>query len=78
MNMYATLTFTTVVAWAALVLISLIFLVLIIDALRPKSEAEKAMQQLQAYRNGYAVRTDWRKIAALFVVWFVSGWYLFA
>ena len=77
MDMYATLSFTTVVAYAALVLTSLIFIVVIIDALTPKSDLEKAIDKLNVHVNGYTVRTDWRKVGVTFAVWFASGWYLF-
>jgi hypothetical protein len=77
MNMYATLTFTSVVAWAALVFITVVFLVLIVDALKPRSRLEVDIRKLEAARTGYSTRIAWPRVGVMFVIWFVSGWYLF-
>ena len=77
MNMYATLTFTSVVAWAALVFITAVFLILIVDALKPRSRLEEDLRKMQVARTGYSTQTDWFKVGVMFVIWFVSGWYLF-
>lgn len=69
--------FTTIVAYAALIIISIIFVALLYDGLRPRSEKEKSLQKLEAYVNGYTTKTDWRKIFILFLIWFASGWFLF-
>ena len=77
MSMYATLTFTTVVAWAALVFITAVFLALIVDALKPRSRLEENIRKLEAAQTGYSTRIAWRRVGVMFVIWFVSGWYLF-
>ncbi len=77
MNMYATLTFTSVVAWTALVFITAVFLALIVDALKPRSRLEEDLRKMQAARTGYSTRIAWRRVGVMFVIWFMSGWYLF-
>lgn len=74
MEMYATLNFTTVVAYAALVLTSLIWIVLIVDKLISKSELEKSLDKIEGRRS---YQTDWHKVGVIFAIWFASGWYLF-
>jgi len=66
--------FTTIVAYSVFGLTSLVFVALIIDALIPKNELEKA---LEAYRKGYTEKYNFWKISLVFFVWFVSGWFLF-
>jgi len=69
--------FTTIVAYAAFIIISIIFVALIYEGLRPRSETEKSLERLQAYANGYTTETDWTKIFIPFLIWFASGWFLF-
>ena len=77
MNMYATLAFTTFAAYGALAITSLILIVLVANVLIPRSELEKSLEKLEAYRNGYSTKTDWRKVGVILAIWFASGWYLF-
>ena len=70
------MTFSLIVAWAVFVLVSLLFCALLYDGLRTRSEAELALERLEAYVKGYTVKTDWRKIFVLFVVWFAAGYYI--
>lgn len=64
MNMYATFTFTSVVAWSALVLTSLIFIMAIAGAILVAS-------------SGKVYPISWRRVGVIFAIWFTSGWYLF-
>lgn len=69
--------FTTIVAYVMFGLTSVGIFAIILEALIPKSKMEKTIQALEAYRNGYTMRYDYRKITLLLSVWFITGWYLF-
>jgi len=77
MMMYDTITFTSVVAWVAFVVIKVILMIVVADTLIPRTQKQKDMEKLNAAVKGYSVKTDWRKVGVLFVIWLVCGWYLF-
>lgn len=77
MNMYATLTFTSVVAWAALVFTSFILLVVLVDELWPRTPLERLNKSLRAAENGHSDRVDPLRITIIIAIWFTCGWYLF-
>lgn len=68
--------FSTILAYSVFIITTIIFLVLIIDALIPKSELEKSKEELEQYISGKKRVTDWRKIFVIFVLWAASGIYL--
>jgi hypothetical protein len=68
--------FSTILAYGVFSITTIIFLVLIIDALIPKSELDKSMEKLEQYISGKKRVTDWRKIFVFFVLWAASGIYL--
>ena len=76
MMMYDTFTFTSVVAWAVFVATKLLLMIVVADAFLESEEARR-LRELREKLEGKKTVIDWRKIAVLFVIWFVSGWYLF-
>lgn len=76
MNMYATLTFTSVVAWVALVATSFILLVILIDELWPRSRLERLLKKQRMAEMGFSDRADPGRIVIIAMVWLICGWYL--
>lgn len=68
--------FSTIVAYITFILISVIFAVVIIEEIRPKSSTYILKKQLENYNRGYVIRTSWRKVGILLAIWFASGYYL--
>lgn len=76
MNMYATLTFTSVIAWAAFVFTSFILLVILVDELRPRSRLERLLKKQRMAEMGFSDRADPRRVVIIAMVWLICGWYL--
>lgn len=76
MNMYATLTFTSVVAWVALVTTSFILLVILVDELWPRSRLERLLKKQRMAEMGFSDRVDPRRIVIITMIWLICGWYL--
>ena len=69
--------FTTIVAYAAFIFLSILFAYLIYDGVRLKTRAERDMEKLRQVVNGYRTHISWTKVSVLVAIWFASGWYLF-
>jgi len=69
--------FTTIVAWAAFVALSIVLVGLLYEGLRPRSKTEETLDNLKDYQRGYSTQTDWRKVGVIVAIWFGAGWYLF-
>jgi hypothetical protein len=69
--------FSTVLAYSVFVFTSLVLVFAIIGNLTPKSEVQKLREKLETYKTGRVMRTDWRKVVFFFLLWAVSGIYLF-
>ena len=68
--------FSTILTYGTFTVTTLLFLALIIDALIPKTDAQKALERLERYVSGKTTVLDWRKIFVLFVLWAASGIYI--
>ena len=68
--------FSTILAYGTFTVTTLMFLALIIDALIPKTDAQKSLEQLQRQLSGKTTVLDWCKIFVLFVLWAASGIYI--
>lgn len=68
--------FSTILAYAVFAFISLVFIVVIADALIPKTKFRREIERLEAARDGYSIRVDGRKVFVLFAIWAAAGVHL--
>jgi hypothetical protein len=69
--------FSTILAYTTFTATSILFLAVLMSSLIPKTEAEKRMEYLRNYANGKRKTIiDWRKALVAFLLWAMSGIYI--
>lgn len=69
--------FTTIVAGVAFIALSFLFIAWILMELFKDRKTERLARDVHIALGRPVPTTDWRKVGIFFVIWFVSGWYLF-